>query len=347
MKKLFYNLICSLLRFYNRFYFRNLRVIGRENIPSDGAILFSPNHQNALIDPLLVGTSCNRSVHSLTRSDVFGGPWQWFLDAMQTLPIYRIRDGYEKLKHNEAIFEQCYALLGNKKHIQMFSEGKHHDQYYLQRLSKGSSRLAMQAQLAATHHTIYLQAVGLNYGSHLYAGHDCVVVYGQAIPVANYVAAYQENPAKGLNALRDALQLAMEECLWLPKNDDFYAEQKKYINQHTTSMSFQALKLALKQKDHTLKIASKKTAWTKGFIFLFSLPNLPAHLGVSLLQKQFDDHVFHGTMNYFGGLVIFPIWWLISSLIILVNTNIYWSLAVLLLNVLSLQIRRRVLVSTL
>ena len=103
--------------------------MGRENIPTDGAILFSPNHQNALIDPILVGTTCNRSVHSLTRSDVFGGPWQWFLDAMQMLPVYRIRDGYKQLKNNQGVFEQCYALLGNKKHMMMFSEGKHHDQY--------------------------------------------------------------------------------------------------------------------------------------------------------------------------------------------------------------------------
>ena len=124
MKKIFYNFICRLLRFYNRFYFRNLKVIGKENIPTDGVILFSPNHQNALIDPIMVGTSCDRSVHSLTRSDVFGGPWQWLLDAMQTLPVYRIRDGYEKLKNNAAVFEQCYALLGNKKHMMMFSEGK-------------------------------------------------------------------------------------------------------------------------------------------------------------------------------------------------------------------------------
>ncbi|MCH1517005.1 MAG: lysophospholipid acyltransferase family protein [Flavobacteriaceae bacterium] len=339
MKKIFYNFICRLLRFYNRFYFRNLKVIGKENIPTDGAILFSPNHQNALIDPIMVGTSCDRSVHSLTRSDVFGGPWQWLLDAMQTLPVYRIRDGYEKLKNNAAVFEQCYALLGNKKHMMMFSEGKHHDQHYLQRLSKGSSRLAMQAQLTAQH-TIYLQAVGLNYGNHLHAGHDCVVVYGKAIPVSDYVAAYQANAAKGLNALRDALQLAMEDCLWLPKNDEQYTERKKYINQHTTPISFKELKQRLNKENHSLKIASRKSFWNVCLIYLFALPNLPVHLSISFIQKQFDDHVFHGTMNYLGGLILFPLWWILTSSITSFYSSIQWGLALLLLNIVSLKIRR-------
>ena len=111
--------------------------MGKENIPHEGAILFSPNHQNALLDPLLVGTTTGKSIYSLTRSDVFGGPLQWFFDAMQTLPIYRIRDGYDQLKKNQAVFEQCYTLLGDKKHMMMFSEGMHHGEYYLLQLVCG------------------------------------------------------------------------------------------------------------------------------------------------------------------------------------------------------------------
>ena len=165
---------------YNLLYFRNFKVVGRENIPQNGGVLYSPNHQNALIDPLLVGTTATASIYSLTRSDVFGGPLQWFLDAMQTLPVYRIRDGYDKLKKNKAVFERCHQLLSNKENLMMFSEGKHHEEYYLLRLSKGSARLAMKAQLQSTH-PIYIQPVGLNYGNHLHPRHDCTVVYGNSI----------------------------------------------------------------------------------------------------------------------------------------------------------------------
>ena len=76
-----------------------------------------------------------KKITSLTRSDVFGGPLQWFLDALQMLPVYRIRNGYSNLKKNDAIFEKCFDLLGSGKFLLMFSEGGHHHEYYLKNLS--------------------------------------------------------------------------------------------------------------------------------------------------------------------------------------------------------------------
>ena len=115
-----------MLRYYNHIFFRNVDVYGYENIPKDGGVLFSPNHQGAFLDPLLIGSMTPKKITSLTRSDVFGGPLQWFLDALQMLPIYRIRNGYSNLKKHDAIFEKCYNLLGSGKFLLMFSEGGHH-----------------------------------------------------------------------------------------------------------------------------------------------------------------------------------------------------------------------------
>ena len=145
MKKRFYNFIRFILTFYNNFFFKKLTILGKGKIPKDGAIIFSPNHQSALLDPLLVGSTCGKRLYSLTRSDVFRKPFLWILDAMQTLPVYRIRDGYEKLHLNNKTFEKCYDLLKTKKHIMVFSEGKHHDEYYLLPISKGSSRIGLES----------------------------------------------------------------------------------------------------------------------------------------------------------------------------------------------------------
>ena len=340
MKKIFYAFIRFTLSKYNLFYFRNFKVIGKENIPTNGAVLFSPNHQNAFLDPLLVGTTAGRSIYSLTRSDVFGGPLQWFLDAMQTLPVYRIRDGYDKLKNNQEVFERCYTLLSKKQNMMMFSEGKHHDQYYLLRLSKGSSRLAMEAQLRSPQHPIYLQAVGINYGNHLHARHDCTVVYGKAINVQDYLGAYQDHSAKGLNALRDALQIEMEACLWYPKNDAHYLEKKIYINRKNTQQPFTELKAALEKPVPNLAAPSKEVFAQKILIVLFSLPNFPAHLAIKYLVKQFNDHVFHGAVKYLGGLIIFLLWWIIGFSGFTAEVTIYWGLSFLICSVLSLFLRQ-------
>ncbi len=44
-------------------YFRKLRVAGRENIPTKGPVIFAINHQNALLDPMLLSVISWRNSH--------------------------------------------------------------------------------------------------------------------------------------------------------------------------------------------------------------------------------------------------------------------------------------------
>ena len=338
MKKLFYHFLVAVLSLYNRFYFRRFRVYGRENIPKKGSVLFSPNHQNAFLDPLLVGTSCGKSLHSLTRSDVFGGPYQWFLDALQTLPVYRIRDGYDQLKKNEAVFDRCHTLLGNGQSMMMFSEGQHHDEYFLQPLSKGSSRLAMEAQLKAPIHPIYIQAVGLNFGHHIHPFHDVHIVYGKAILLQDYLEEYKNNAPRTLNKLRNLLQKEMKACLWLPENNEEYRDKKVFINAQNTSLSFHEFKTQLTKEDPTLKRKRSEPTGLRLFQTLMGLFNLLPYAVVKHIMKKFKDPVFKGSVNYLIGLVVFLLWWLflggigvflgdinISILLILLSLTLLYS----------------------
>ena len=335
-----YRIIRFIFKNYNPLYFRNFRVIGKENIPKDGALLFSPNHQNALLDPLLVGTTTDQSIHSLTRSDVFGGPLQWFLNAMQTLPVYRLRDGYDQLKNNAEVFERCYELLGQKKHVMMFSEGRHHEEYYLLPLSKGSARLVMEAQLRHPNHAVYLQPVGLNYGHHLHAQNDCVVVFGKPIDVREYVEGYHTHAAKGINALRKDLQSAMEACLWLPKNDEHYTTKKNYINRRNTQLPFNTLKKELEKEQPHLQKANDKTVFDKIIIGLLSLPNLPFHLAIRWLLSCFKDPVFYGSMNYLGSFLFCLCWWTLGVVGFTQAVGLIWGISFLAISISSLYFRQ-------
>ena len=179
MKKIFYNLVAITFSAYNKFFFKKLTVVGKEKIPTDGAIIFSPNHQSALLDPILVGVTCGKKLYYLTRSDVFRKPYLWLLDAMQTLPVYRIRDGFKNLHRNQKTFKKCYDLLKVKKSLLIFPEGKHHDKYYLQPISKGSSRIGLESLKRSQNKKIYLLPVGINYGNKIHPYHNCTVVYGK------------------------------------------------------------------------------------------------------------------------------------------------------------------------
>ncbi|PHS53788.1 MAG: hypothetical protein COB01_03450 [Lutibacter sp.] len=47
------------------FLHKNISVYGQENIPKKGAVLFIGNHQNALIDAILIPTSAKRNIYFL------------------------------------------------------------------------------------------------------------------------------------------------------------------------------------------------------------------------------------------------------------------------------------------
>ena len=235
LKSLFYHFLINYLKFYGYIYFRDIKIYGKNNIPKKGGLLFSPNHQSAFIDPVLVASYNSGKILSLTRSDVFGGPLQWFLDAMEMLPIYRLRNGYSNLKKNEEIFEKCYKVLGKGKKMQMFSEGGLHTEYYLKRISKGSSRIAYNAQKKYPNQNIYIIPVGINYGHHEKPRCSIQLVFGKAIKIKEYMNV-NNLESENINFIRDSLQIEMENCLWLPKKDDDYDLKKSLIDKKTTKV---------------------------------------------------------------------------------------------------------------
>jgi len=309
MKALFYKFILLLLKNYNRFYFRRIRIYGQEQIPKKGAVLFSPNHQGAFLDPLLVGTSCGSKVTSLTRSDVFGGPFQWFLDALKMLPVYRIRDGYSSLRKNAAVFARCHEILGKGDHMMMFSEGSHHNEYYLQRLSKGSSRLVLEAQEKFPDSTLYVVPVGINYSHHQLPWQEVHIVYGKPILVGDFLQAFNENRSATINQLRANLEHEMKACLWLPENDEQYVQKKKYINLANTKLGFTKLKELLALDPKQLKTIENKGSVGPFWINLLSLPNILPLVGIRRVLKLFPDIVFHNSIKYIVGLFVFVFWW--------------------------------------
>ena len=309
MKALFYKIILLLLKNYNRFYFRRIRIYGQEHIPKEGGVIFSPNHQGAFLDPLLVGTSCGSKVTSLTRSDVFGGPFQWFLDALKMLPVYRIRDGYSSLRKNVAIFDRCHQILGKGDHMMMFSEGSHHNEYYLQRLSKGSSRLALEAQEKFPDSIIYIVPVGINYSHHQLPWQEVHLVYGSPILVGEFLEAYRENSSATINQLRETLEHTLKACLWLPENEEHYLKKKKYINLENLKLGFFRLREQLELDPEQLKISKKGGFLVRFWISLFSLPNLLPLIGIRRVVKLFPEIVFHNSIKYIVGLFMFAFWW--------------------------------------
>lgn len=311
LKRTFYYLMKFYMQMFNRLFFGRVEIVGMKKIPLGKPIIFSCNHQNAFMDALIVGTHSPKRITSMTRSDVFNTSMRWFMDALQMLPIYRMRDGIDQLAKNEEVFAKIRSLLKNDQAILIFSEGNHGNDYFLRPLTKGSARMALESMEKMPEKDIQIVPLGINYFHHQRPGHKLTLVYGDAIPVRDHFSAYQEHSVRGANLLKKEIAAGMEKCLLIPTETDDYKTQRDYLNRHNESICFEELREKISTKD--IDLPSKGTV-NPFLMALAKALGLFNFLPLMLLQKvlaPIKDIVFYGSLKYASGLILFPLWYLV------------------------------------
>lgn len=201
----------ELLRLYVRFAFwlshRRIIVTGRDLIPRGKPIIFAPNHQNALMDPLaLVCTNPFQTVW-LARADIFKSKLaQKILKFLKLLPVYRIRDGKENLQNNEQIFEQAAQILKDNQTIALFPEAAHSGRRQMLPHKKAIPRIALESE-DKNNFGLNLQIVpvGIFYSHYWHFNRTLIVRYGESIAIDNYRQEYKDNAQKAMLNLRDEI----------------------------------------------------------------------------------------------------------------------------------------------
>ena len=222
----------------------------------------------------------------------------------------------------------------------MFSEGGHHDEYYLQTLSKGSSRLAYKAQIKYPKEKIYIMPVGLNYGHHKQVRCSLHFVFGKPLLIQDFITP-SASEAQIINQVKKALADKMKACLWIPEESNQYERQKKWINAKNTLLEFSDLKKKLVLGEDLLN--TKKIYGRNLLGHILSLPNLIPLWITRLIIYRFEDKVFVSSIKYASGAFLFPIWWLCSTLTIATFFNQTPALLYFLISLVSLFLRQKIL----
>ena len=99
--------------------FRRFQQVGLERIPEDGAVIYAPNHTNALNDALAVlGLKMERKVF-VARADIFRKPKQAaILRWLKIMPIRRMRDGAAEVFHNNETEDKAIETLRHRARIE-------------------------------------------------------------------------------------------------------------------------------------------------------------------------------------------------------------------------------------
>ncbi|WJJ95956.1 lysophospholipid acyltransferase family protein [Algibacter luteus] len=183
------------------FYFRRIKIYDVKHVPKNKPVLLLSNHQNALLDALIIATISGRFSYFLTRAAVFKKPLiAKILKSLQMLPVYRIRDGWGNISNNNAIFEACSELLTENACVVIFPEGNHNLNRTVRPLSKGFTRIVFAALEKHPNLDLQLLPVGVNY-RHAHKFPDSTSVYfGKPIAATQFISDNRNNDVVELKA---------------------------------------------------------------------------------------------------------------------------------------------------
>ena len=292
------------------FYFKKIQVSGVENIPKNKAVLFVANHQNALIDPLLIGALTPRELNFLTRSDVFSTPLiRTLLSSVNMLPIYRIKDGLNSLSKNEEVFQKCYSILNKKGTVLIFPEGNHNIKRRLRTLSKGFTRIVFGALKQNPELDIYILPIGINYTNAKKYGSGLHLIYGEPIKVG------QQGQSVHNSDLKKEVSESLKELICHIENLDHYDQIEKsfkeedFMNPIQVNKQLQSLELPVdkvKEETNSFNLLSP-------FIRVNSF--IPMQIWKNFYPK-IKEVEFISTFRFTFGITLFPLFYILQAIII-------------------------------
>ncbi|MBN7813165.1 1-acyl-sn-glycerol-3-phosphate acyltransferase [Algoriphagus sp. H41] len=184
MKNLFNAILRLLVKVALHGYFKKIIVEGKENLPKNRPVILVANHQNALIDPLLLATHTRLNPWFLTRAAVFTNPFVCkLLHLIRMLPVYRLRDGFSTIQQNQQTFDDTYEVLRENGTVIIFAEGSHSLIRNLRPLSKGFTRMAFGLKEKYPELEPVILPVGLGFSAHKRSGSIVRITFGKTIPV--------------------------------------------------------------------------------------------------------------------------------------------------------------------
>jgi 1-acyl-sn-glycerol-3-phosphate acyltransferase len=205
-------------------YYGKVEINGREHIPRGEPVIFAPNHQNALMDALIVLFAAPQDVVFLARADIFNKPFLAFLlNSLKILPVFRQRDGATELAKNEEIFDICVDMLKKRHYLCIMPEGNHGDVRRLRAFGKGIFRIAFTAQ--AEHGDrpfVKIIPVGIDFGDYVKQHASLYVNFGTPVEMSDYWAEYEENNPRALNAVKARLIDELRPLMVDIRSEEYY-----------------------------------------------------------------------------------------------------------------------------
>ena len=222
-KDLGYTILKPIVDWNTKHSYRKIEVTGKENIPTDGAVIIAPNHCNTLMDALVILQAFKDESVFGARADIFNKPFiAKIMTFVRILPMVRQRDGLRNVLKNNETQEIIVDTLENKVRFCMYPEGRHRPAHSLQTLGKGTFRAALAANSKfGDKMPVYIVPTGIEYGDYFRYRSTCLITFGEAINVTEFVKGLNvENDVQMIEPLRKELASRMSKLITFIKDDE-------------------------------------------------------------------------------------------------------------------------------
>jgi len=125
-------------------FYRRVDVIGRERVPGSGPILVAANHQQGLMDGLLLAATFPRPLRPIAKAPLFRYPLIGQMARLAgAIPVHRRQDEGGGAVDNEAMFGAARRALEAGDALLIFPEGVSQPEPAIMPLRTGAARLLL------------------------------------------------------------------------------------------------------------------------------------------------------------------------------------------------------------
>jgi 1-acyl-sn-glycerol-3-phosphate acyltransferase len=221
--------------FFRRIFYSNLK-----KVPLKNPLLFAGNHQNSFMDGILVGSYLPQPLHYLMRADMFKNAFTRFcLRELNVSPVYRLEEGLENVHKNLKTFDAIYKVLKDNGNYVVFSEGVCTQEKRLQKLRKGTARMAFGAE--ALHGLdVMIVPVGINYTYPAKFRKEVMINFHDPFSIKELKGIYNINQAKALLVFNEKVETGLREQVIIIENpeNDWIAEQLLVMGRNNLVLPF-------------------------------------------------------------------------------------------------------------
>ncbi|MCH7763298.1 MAG: 1-acyl-sn-glycerol-3-phosphate acyltransferase [Candidatus Marinimicrobia bacterium] len=194
-----------------RTFFNNISTEHNDTIPRDEPIIFTSNHPNTMMDPIIIGYTCRRKLYFFAKSTLFDYPIaEWFLKQMQLVPVYRKEDDPKLMYRNEKTFTKGYEILKQRKAFLIFPEGISTGDRKLSEVKTGAARIGLGAE--ADHNWnlgVKIIPVGLNYSKAIKFRSDVLARFGKPIILSDFRSVYEQDEIEAVHQVTTQIETAL------------------------------------------------------------------------------------------------------------------------------------------